>query len=78
MVDFAGYALPVQYKDGVIKSHMHTRTDGCASLFDVSHMGQIRFVPTRPSARAQPGARLRVHGGVAAGLARIGTSSWSW
>lgn len=41
MVPFAGYALPVQYPSGVLKEHMHTRTEGCASLFDVSHMGQV-------------------------------------
>ena len=26
MVPFAGYALPVQYKDSIINSHMHCRT----------------------------------------------------
>ena len=26
MVPFAGYALPVQYKDSLINSHMHCRT----------------------------------------------------
>jgi aminomethyltransferase len=41
MVPFAGYALPVQYKDSLINSHMHCRTG--ASLFDVSHMGQLRI-----------------------------------
>ena len=43
MVPFAGYAMPVQYPDGVLKSHLHTREQGCAGLFDVSHMGQLRF-----------------------------------
>uniref|UniRef100_K3WFC7 Aminomethyltransferase n=1 Tax=Globisporangium ultimum (strain ATCC 200006 / CBS 805.95 / DAOM BR144) TaxID=431595 RepID=K3WFC7_GLOUD len=43
MVDFAGYAMPVQYPAGVLKSHNHTRTPGNASLFDVSHMGQLRI-----------------------------------
>ncbi len=41
MVPFAGYALPVQYPAGVLKEHLHTRSS--ASLFDVSHMGQIRI-----------------------------------
>lgn len=40
MVDFAGYALPVQYR-GIIAEHEHTRA--AASLFDVSHMGQARL-----------------------------------
>ncbi|RLN98716.1 hypothetical protein BBJ28_00020067 [Nothophytophthora sp. Chile5] len=44
MVDFAGYAMPVQYaKAGVLQSHHHTRESGKASLFDVSHMGQLRI-----------------------------------
>lgn len=43
MVPFAGYELPVQYPDGVLKSHLHTRAPNCASLFDVGHMGQIRW-----------------------------------
>lgn len=38
MVPFAGYDMPVQYPDGIIAEHTHTRT--AAGLFDVSHMGQ--------------------------------------
>ena len=38
MVPFAGYSMPVQYKDGILKEHLHTRK--LAGLFDVSHMGQ--------------------------------------
>jgi aminomethyltransferase len=41
MVPFAGWEMPVQYKEGVLKSHLHTRTD--ASLFDVSHMGSLHI-----------------------------------
>lgn len=37
IVNFAGYLLPVQYADqSLIQSHIHTRTPGCASIFDVS------------------------------------------
>lgn len=43
MVDFAGYAMPVQYTAGIVKSHTHTRAAGKASLFDVSHMGQLKI-----------------------------------
>ena len=32
MVPFAGYALPVQYKDSLINSHMHCRTVSNHSL----------------------------------------------
>lgn len=39
MVPFAGYDMPVQYPAGVMKEHLHTRSQ--AGLFDVSHMGQI-------------------------------------
>ena len=39
MVPFAGYHMPVQYGPGVLAEHLHTRTR--ASLFDVSHMGQL-------------------------------------
>jgi aminomethyltransferase len=37
MVPFAGYELPVQYRDGVLKEHLWTRQH--AGAFDVSHMG---------------------------------------
>ncbi|OYU48640.1 MAG: glycine cleavage system protein T [Rhizobiales bacterium PAR1] len=38
MVPFAGYSMPVQYKDGILTEHLWTREN--AGLFDVSHMGQ--------------------------------------
>ena len=41
MVDFAGYSLPLFYnKLGIIAEHLHTRK--FASIFDVSHMGQVQ------------------------------------
>ena len=46
MVPFAGYSLPVLYKSengGVMKEHLWCRSDNKSSLFDVSHMGQIRW-----------------------------------
>jgi aminomethyltransferase len=47
MVPFAGYELPVLYKSGdnsgVMKEHLWCRSSGKASLFDVSHMGQIKW-----------------------------------
>lgn len=39
MVPFAGYSMPIQYKDGVIKEHEWVRSK--AGIFDVSHMGQV-------------------------------------
>ena len=41
MVPFAGYLLPVQYATGVIQEHMAVRQR--MGLFDVSHMGEVRF-----------------------------------
>jgi aminomethyltransferase len=37
---FAGYEMPLQYRDGLRAEHLHTRSQ--AGLFDVSHMGQLR------------------------------------
>ncbi len=47
MVPFAGYHMPVQYKDGVLKEHLWTREH--AGLFDVSHMGQARLRGENPA-----------------------------
>lgn len=44
---FAGYAMPVQF-DGVMAEHAWTRRS--ASLFDVSHMGQISVTGRDPAA----------------------------
>ena len=35
---FAGYDMPIQYRDGILAEHAHARAK--AGLFDVSHMGQ--------------------------------------
>jgi aminomethyltransferase len=42
MVPFAGYDMPVQYRDGIMAEHLWTREK--AGLFDVSHMGQAFLV----------------------------------
>ena len=39
MISFAGYNMPLHYSGGIMREHNHTRKS--ASLFDVSHMGQI-------------------------------------
>jgi len=67
MVDFAGYAMPVQYPTGILAEHLHTRS--AAGLFDVSHMGQaylegadvaVRFESLAPTDIAsQPEGRVR-------------------
>jgi aminomethyltransferase len=40
MVEFAGYDMPVQYAEGMLKEHEWVR-GGNVGLFDVSHMGQV-------------------------------------
>jgi aminomethyltransferase len=40
MTGFAGYDMPLQYSDSIKESHLWCRKN--ASLFDVSHMGQLR------------------------------------
>jgi aminomethyltransferase len=47
MVEFAGYDMPVQYKDGVLKEHLWTREH--AGAFDVSHMGPAFLALTQKS-----------------------------
>ena len=41
MLPFGGYYLPINYSSGIIAEHKHTRLN--ASIFDVSHMGQIEI-----------------------------------
>ena len=41
MVDFGGWDMPVEYPGGLVAEHLAVRTS--AGLFDVSHMGEIRF-----------------------------------
>lgn len=51
MVPFAGYEMPVQYPgpgQGLLAEHLHTRH--AASLFDVSHMGQLLLRGARAAA----------------------------
>lgn len=40
MVDFGGWSMPVQYTS-IVDEHHATR--GAAGLFDISHMGRLRF-----------------------------------
>jgi aminomethyltransferase len=58
MVEFAGYAMPVQYQ-GVLAEHLHCRAK--AALFDVSHMGQATLTGATAAAaleRLVPGDML--------------------
>ena len=40
IIDFAGWALPVQYL-GIMEEHQAVRT--AAGIFDVSHMGEVEI-----------------------------------
>jgi len=40
MVEFAGWEMPLMYRS-IVDEHHHTRNSG--SIFDVSHMGRVRF-----------------------------------
>jgi len=40
MVEFAGWEMPLLYR-GIVPEHQQTRASG--SIFDVSHMGRLRF-----------------------------------
>ena len=44
MVDFAGYQMPIQYAS-IVKEHAATRQ--AAGVFDISHMGRLRFEGNR-------------------------------
>lgn len=50
MVDFAGWEMPLLYR-GIIDEHHHTRTK--ASIFDVSHMGRLKFTGKQAEAFLQ-------------------------
>ena len=45
-VEFAGYQMPIQYKEGIIEEHKYTRSH--SGIFDVSH---ICLLYTSPSPR---------------------------
>ena len=64
MVPFAGWNMPVQYREGIIAEHNHTRNH--VSIFDIFHMGEFRIkgensaialdrILARPLADQKPG-----------------------
>jgi len=48
MVDFAGFAMPVQY-ESIIAEHKHTREH--AAIFDISHMGEFKIKGSKAAAQ---------------------------
>ena len=66
MVEYAGWEMPLLYT-GIIPEHEHTRA--AASIFDVSHMGRLKFtgkgaeaflqkICTRNIGKATPGQSM--------------------
>jgi aminomethyltransferase len=51
LVEFGGYEMPVQYRDGILKEHLWTREH--AGLFDVSHMGPSFLTLSQKSGDAE-------------------------
>lgn len=60
LVPFAGYEMPVQFPAGILAEHLRTRTK--ASLFDVSHMGQIRLSGPDAAASLESLVPADIHG----------------
>jgi aminomethyltransferase len=56
LVPFAGYDMPLQYANGIVKEHNHVRS--AAGFFDVSHMGQARLTGSDFGAAAAALERL--------------------
>jgi aminomethyltransferase len=50
IIDFGGWAMPVQYS-GILDEHKAVRT--AAGIFDVSHMGEVRFQGPRAAEAVQ-------------------------
>jgi glycine cleavage system T protein (aminomethyltransferase) len=50
IIDFGGWAMPVQYS-GILDEHKAVRS--AAGLFDVSHMGEVRFQGPRAAEAVQ-------------------------
>ncbi|KAF0093078.1 MAG: aminomethyltransferase, partial [Hyphomonadaceae bacterium] len=58
MVEFAGYNMPVQFPEGVVKEHLWTREN--AGLFDVSHMGPAFFRLIEKAGLAPEAAHIEI------------------
>ncbi len=51
IIDFGGWAMPLQYGAGILAEHRAVRTD--VGLFDVSHMGEVTFNGPRAAEAVQ-------------------------
>ena len=50
MVPFAGYLMPVQSPDGVLKEHLHTRAASCSAYGMTRRRTQLAWIPVTYSA----------------------------
>lgn len=91
VVDFHGWALPVQFS-GIVQEHLHTRTK--AALFDCSHMGEFRIhgkdavrayarlvcsdPESLPLGRGRYGAVLNENGGIIDDIITIRLAEDEW
>ena len=51
IVDFGGWAMPLQYAGGILDEHRATRS--AVGVFDVSHMGEVHFRGPRAAEAVQ-------------------------
>ena len=51
IIDFGGWAMPVQYPTGILEEHRTVRT--ACGMFDVSHMGEVEFRGARAAEAVQ-------------------------
>jgi aminomethyltransferase len=51
VIDFGGWAMPVNYPSGILDEHKTVRT--AAGIFDVSHMGEVEFQGPRAAEAVQ-------------------------
>jgi aminomethyltransferase len=51
VIDFGGWAMPVNYPSGILDEHKTVRT--AAGIFDVSHMGEVEFKGPRAAEAVQ-------------------------
>ena len=91
VVDFHGWALPVQFS-GIVQEHLHTRAK--AGLFDCSHMGEFLLrgpeaiavlerlafshLATLPVGRCRYSAVLNVRGGIIDDCVALRLSEEEW
>ena len=75
MVNFAGWEMPIQYTS-IVEEHQATRNN--VTLFDVSHMGRLRFNGDGAGALLDRILRRQLAGFTALALVRIIVEQVGW